>query len=165
MSRVTLRFTGQSGADLSGEEASRALHRIGPTIGAIVGLDTGHDRNLIGPAPAGFRDVEALIDTGASFSCIDQNLAIELRLPRIGEQSASGMGGSEAFPVHLAQIQVPLLNLSLFGRIVAVKLTEGGQRHSVLLGCEFLKRFRMTYDGRSGLTIIENESSPLDLVS
>ena len=158
MSSVTLRFADESGADVTGDEATTALQRIGPTIGAIVGLDTGHERGRVSVAPSCFREVEALIDTGPSVSCIDKALATALRLPFVGLQSASGIGGSESVPLFLAQLNVPLLNFSRYGRIAAVKLTEGGQRHAVLLGRDFLRRFRMTYDGRSGLVLIEDES-------
>lgn len=161
MAKVTLRFTDASGTDLSGEGAALALQRVGPTIGALVGLDSGHEREQGAPAPPVFKEVEALIDTGASVNCIDERLAIDLRLPIVGQRVASGIGGSGSVPLYLAQIHVPLLQLNQFGRIAGVKLAEGGQRHAVLLGRDFLRQFRMTYDGRSGLIIIENESPPL----
>ena len=45
-----------------------------------------------------YMDVEALVDTGAAMSCIDQDLALELQLPPEGTHPVSGVGGSEEFP-------------------------------------------------------------------
>ena len=92
-----------------------------------MGLDTGHDRNKVGPAPLGFREFESLIDTGSSVRCTARGLALELRLPQVGVQGTSGIGGSEAVPLRLAQIDVPLLHLSKAGTTAAPKLSEGGR--------------------------------------
>lgn len=39
--------------------------------------------------------VDALIDTGAGDSCIDETLAQQLQLPLIDQQQGSGIGGTE----------------------------------------------------------------------
>ena len=52
----------------------------------------------------------------------------------------------------LLQPQPPLSS------IATVKLTEGDQRHAVLRGRDFSRRFRPNYDRCSGSTIFEDES-------
>lgn len=101
----------------------------------------------------------ALVDTGATISCIDTSLVARLNLPFVDEQPFGGMAGSSVRPMHLAQIRVPALNFNLYGRFAAVDLLGGNQPHIVLLGRTFLHRFRMVYEGRTGSVVIENESA------
>ena len=60
--------------------------------------------------------------------------------------------------MHLAQILVPSLGWQRFDRFAAVKMRENGLKQSVLMGREFLAKFRMVYDGRTDKVVIENES-------
>ena len=93
-------------------------------------------------------------------SCIDTNLVKALNLPFVDRRDFGGIDGASERPIHLAQIEIPDLAFTIYGRFAAVNLVEGGQSHEVLLGRNFLIRFRMVYDGRSGEVIIENESTP-----
>lgn len=156
MPEVRLGFNDKDGIRLDGVQAARSLQKDGPTIEAVVTFYTGK-----GGEPGASRRVEALIDTGASVSCIDEKLAQELQLPIIRWRPVSGISGSNLAPEHLAQLHVPLLHKTMVGIVAGVKLAEGGQRHKMLLGREFLLQFRMTYEGRSGLVVIEDNSPPL----
>ena len=60
--------------------------------------------------------------------------------------------------MHLAQIYIPELDFSIYGGFAAIGLIDGGQLHKVLIGRDFLLKFRMIYDGRTGKVVIENES-------
>ena len=91
--------------------------------------------------------VHALIDTGASESCIDVDLAKKLDLPVIDTQMISGVSGAVKHPVFLARIDIPQLSGYQYGRFAGAKLVDGGQQHSVLLGRTFLQRTIMIYDG------------------
>ena len=108
-----------------------------------------------------YRDVEALVDAGAAMSCIDQDLALELQLPLVGKHPVSGVGGLEEFPECLCTLYVPKLGAKRIGKLAAVKLAAGRQRHWVLLGRDFLRIGSMMYDGRKGAVLIQ--TGPLGL--
>ena len=57
----------------------------------------------------------------------------------------------------LAQIYVPDLDFTVYGRFRGVRLSDGGQPHSALIGRTFLRHFTMFYDGRTGAVTISND--------
>lgn len=135
---MVLGFTGEDGNILDVADSRIALQRVGPTLNAFLGLDLSDPSGTQPPDPSNFRLVEALVDTGASVSCVDQSLAAELELPCIGYNRVSGVSGPEVVPIYLADIRIPQLETRSFGRIAGVKLEEGDQRHRILLGRDFL---------------------------
>jgi predicted aspartyl protease len=100
------------------------------------------------PRP-GISDVEALIDTGAEESCIDNLLAAGLNLPVIDRRVVCGVGSMEV-DVYLAQVHVPALKFTIEGRFSGVPLEENGHHQRVLLGRTFLRYCELKYDGNSG---------------
>jgi hypothetical protein len=98
--------------------------------------------------------VHALIDTGATTSCIVAGLAATLDLPIIDRRAVAGVGGTHEVNMHLAQIYVPELNQTIYGSFAGVNLTAGGQSHVALIGRTFLQHVTMFYDGRAGRVTI-----------
>ena len=94
--------------------------------------------------------VAALIDTGATDSCIDEQLAQQLQLPLIDRQQGSGIGGTEQFNVYLGHIRIASLGFIQFGRFMGVRLRAGNQPHQALLGRTLLQGMILVYDGRDG---------------
>ncbi|HME68359.1 MAG TPA: aspartyl protease family protein, partial [Myxococcota bacterium] len=126
------------------------LFSFGPTLQVIVGLHPA-------AAPAGEaavapveRTVFALIDTGATLTCIDDALARDLGLPVIDKQVSSGIGGKTELDVYAANIKIPSLGFGQYGRFAGAKLKEGDQRHEIILGRSLLRDLIMIYDGRTG---------------
>jgi hypothetical protein len=78
-------------------------------------------------------DCLALLDTGASDSCIDQGLADYLSLPLVDRWRAGGVGGSHEMNVYLAALTIPTLGITKNGLFMAVRLAESGQTHKVLI--------------------------------
>ena len=137
------------------------LIQYGPTVRVRVGFDPNF-RPVSGNLPdLPQEQIAALVDTGATLSCIDTSLIGSLDLPVVGEEDFSGIAGSSKHSMHLAQIRIADLAITLYGRFAAVDLFAGGMPHSVLLGRTFLQYFRMSYEGRTGNVIIENESEPI----
>ena len=137
------------------------MQQEGPTSEAVVFLDTAYTTGqLARPAMSNGKTVEALVDTGAAISSIDEELANVLNLPYTGSITISGVSGAEVRDLRLVQIYLPAFEKVCYEALAAVKLTEGGQRHEVLLGREFLTNYRMTYDGRIGVVVFEDQSSP-----
>jgi len=134
---------------------SDALVNFGPSTLVHVGFDP----NVFGGSPASaanfpavppMQNVVALIDTGATESCIDENLAQQLQLPLVDTVSVSGIAGSTTLHVYLAHILLPGLAFTQYGRFAGVLLAAGEQPHQVLLGRSLLKDMILIYDGQSG---------------
>jgi predicted aspartyl protease len=100
--------------------------------------------------------VEALIDTGALESCIDEDLARALQLPLIDQGEASGVGGKEKFNVYLGHIRIVALNFYQYGRFLGVKLQQGQRPHRAILGRTLLQGMILVYDGRTGTCTLAN---------
>lgn len=136
------------------------LTRKGPTLTVEVGFDPGFFHQdpvqvqaAIAAAHAAAPSTslqEALVDTGAFDSCIDEDLAQQLQLPLIDQQDGSGIGGRERFNVYLGYIRIASLGQIQYGRFMGVKLSAGGQPHRVLLGRTVLQQMVLIYDGTSG---------------
>ena len=135
------------------------LVRIGPTTLVEIGFisDLFHeDQAVVQQAlvtahqqpPATL--VAALIDTGASDSCIDENLAQQLQLPLIDRQDGSGIGGQDEFNVYLGHIRIAALQFIQYGRFMGVRLAAGNQPHQAIIGRSVLKDMILVYDGRDG---------------
>ena len=154
----TTRIGFQDSDSLSGQSQ---LVRFGPTLFVQIGFDPDY-RTGVSPHPnLPQLDLPALVDTGASESCIDSALAQDLQLPAVDTGYISGVQGASETVFYLAQIYVPSLNWIIFGRFSGVHLASGSQPHSALLGRTFLQNFVLTYEGRTGEVIIGNDLEPL----
>ena len=123
----------------------------GPTIWVDVSLDPDYDpASGHPPKPSGRELIPALIDTGASESCIDEGLAEELGLEAVDVRKVGGAGGSYDAPVYLVHLYCQDLISWQYGLFFGVRLTAGGQPHRALIGRTFLADKMMIYDGRRG---------------
>lgn len=129
----------------------------GPTLDVQIGFDP--EFRPAEPSRANLSEVRlpALVDTGATESCIDSELAVVLRLPIYDRQAIAGVHGASEPNVCLAQIHVPDLGFTMYGRFAVVHLAAGGLPHSALLGRSFLQHFTMTYEGQRGTVTISND--------
>ncbi len=122
------------------------LQVVGPTIPVFVGLAPPVAEN--GKMQFQGEEVNALIDTGASTSCIDEKLAQKLGLTPIDRQEIAGVGGKKEHIIYLGMIYVPPpLNMYSKGRFVGVDMV--GQQ-PVLLGRNFLLGTVLIYNGVNG---------------
>ena len=92
----------------------------------------------------------ALVDTGATESCIDNLLAATLNLPIVNRRKLAGAFGAKEVNMHLAQVRILDLSFTIYGEFAGVDLIAGGQKHHALLGRTFLQKFTMHYDGQTG---------------
>lgn len=136
------------------------LVQKGPTVQVEIGFDSG----LVHPDPAAVRAaaaavaaapvpaklLDALIDTGALDSCIDEDLASALKLPLIDQGQCAGVGGTHSLNIYLGYIRIVELGFLQYGRFIGAKLQAGGQPHMALLGRNLLKDMILVYDGRDG---------------
>jgi predicted aspartyl protease len=134
--------------DADGHPHIPSLLMTGPTIQVMVmplPLQTETDALANNPFLC-----HALVDTGATESCIDIDLAVSLGLPQIDVITISGAGGPKLHPVYMCAIAIPALSLTQYGKFAGVHLQAGGQAHKVLLGRSFLGGVIMIYDGIRG---------------
>lgn len=140
---------------LGAESPADLLERLGPTLLVDIGTKS---RARPGETPdLARKGVRALIDTGATGECIDDDLAREIGLPVSEEGWMSGIGGRHETVIYTARLYVPSLDRLLFQRFTGVKLREGDQWHGVLLGRRFLRPYRLSYDGRTGAADLVEE--------
>ena len=123
------------------------LERSGPTIEAVVQAHASRQ------APP--RRYPALIDTGASETCIDAELAIALELPAVDRQPISTPSGQHYIQRYLALVGIPELGIEKLGLFPGVHLSAGGQQHRLLIGRDLLRQARFTYDGPAGAGTLE----------
>lgn len=130
----------------------------GPLLGVQIGFDEtftpvgGQNPSLES------RIYPALIDTGATLSCIDSELAQGLELPIVDREQGFGIGGIDHFDVHLAQIYVPSLNYTIWGKFNGVHLSTGTP-YAAILGRTFLAHFTLVYEGHTGTVKIKGPRS------
>lgn len=133
------------------------LVQYGPTLQVQIGFDpdfrAGTDKKVTLPESL----YPALVDSGATESCVDSALAKALNLPIVDEEDRSGAHGSHKLNIHLAQIYISELDFTIFGQFAGVHLIAGGQPHYALIGRTFLQNFTMVYEGNTGTVIISKE--------
>ena len=115
-----------------------------------IGFDPNHRDGSAAPPNLQEKSVAALVDTGATESCIDSGLAMQLGLPIVNQLLVAGVSGQLQVNMHLAQILIPPLKFTIYGAFAGVHLAGGGQRHLALIGRTFLQNFVMIYNGRTG---------------
>ena len=133
--------------DANGRPDGAKLLEYGPTLSVSVSHYTSEDAPTSLAAEDEPVSTIALVDTGATQSCIDIQLAQDLRLPVIDTVQLSGSDGAKTHPVYLAAVNIPSLEFQQYGRFAGVALAEGGQPHRALLGRTFLQSVIMIYDG------------------
>lgn len=132
------------------------LEAEGPHLNVSLGL--GPNGVLVAERP-----LSALIDTGASHSVIDGELAEQMGLTQIGVGKFAGVSGQDEGFKYLATVAVPELNWVDNGVFLGVPLAEGQFDYRVLLGRNFLRHFALFYEGRNGVVIVSNDVDELRL--
>ena len=119
------------------KQGSRLLISLGPTLRVDVGFDPNWQPTYKKAPKPGLAQIDALVDTGAEESCIDNLLAAQLNLPIIDRRPVSGVTAEDEVNVHLGQICVPTLKFIIYGSFCALPLTATGFSCRVLLGRSF----------------------------
>jgi len=137
-----------------GATGASLLVGYGPTLLVDIGFDADF-KPKAGHVPVpGMKGIRALVDTGATQSCIDSLLASQLNLPIVDKQAVGGVHGRLEVNMHLAQVHIPALGFTIWGMFAGVHLAAGGQHHKALLGRTFLRNCSMTFDGITGKVTI-----------
>jgi predicted aspartyl protease len=137
-----------------GATGSALLVVYGPTLLVDIGFDASFKLKGGNPPTPGMTGIRALVDTGATQSCIDSLLASQLNLPIVDKQHVGGVHGRLEVNMHLAQVHIPSLGFTIWGMFAGVHLAAGGQHHKALLGRTFLRNCSMTFNGTTGKVTI-----------
>lgn len=122
--------------------------------GAIVQVQVGNPG-----APGAGQTYTAMIDTGASISCINISLAQQLGLQQISSTQLGGVGGSSEAPIYAAALSVPQFGVTVDPiQIAGVQNPLPGV--DMLLGRDILRSLHMEYHGGQGSFVLENETPP-----
>jgi predicted aspartyl protease len=129
----------------------QALQQRGPVIQVTVGLEQTMAHALIQqgkaipPARAGL----ALIDTGASVSCIDEQAAQDMKLPvvDVGKMTSAS---HDSHPCNLYPIQIVLPAGIAFGAPRAMGASLAAQGLIAIIGRDILQVCTLFYNGNAG---------------
>ncbi|MGI9440311.1 MAG: retropepsin-like aspartic protease [Parvibaculales bacterium] len=140
--------------DTENMSAYGSLIQHGPTVQVNVGFDAQYNPDNNTTPSLAENTILALVDTGASESSIDAELAENLQLPKVDKTTISTASGVATVDLHLGHIYIPALSWTIYGKFAGVNLAAGGQHHLILLGRDFLQRMTMIYDGPTGAVTI-----------
>lgn len=157
-----MRSTSCGFSDGASSKGCDLLVQYGPTLVVDIGFDPTYLPGAGADPDLAMKGVHALVDTGATTSCIDSELAMTLGLPIVDQARVSGISGEQTVNMHLAQILVPSLPFIIYGAFAGVDLAAGGQSHSALIGRTFLRKFRMMYDGVTGEVTIWDDAPQVE---
>jgi predicted aspartyl protease len=99
--------------------------------------------------------VTALIDTGASVTVINPQVAATCGLRQVGQAAISATGLVSQMPEYAGAIRFPGSELRGFDPVKFIACPLPGADFSCLIGRDIMERWRMVYDGRTGEVKIE----------
>ena len=131
--------------------APTGLARNGPLVPVTLMISDAH-RKILGeegkPVPAVVNGT-ALIDTGASRTCIDQGAAEEAGLPTIAKAAmASASHAEHEVPVYSAKLVIP--QFSDIDVAYAMGANLDGMGLTALIGRDLLQTAVLVYNGTDG---------------
>ena len=132
-----------------GSGAERLVQR-GPILQVNIGLDPEYKYESGSTFNSDIMQVPALVDTGAVFSCIDDDLARSLGLPLVDRRLFYMLNGKRECNAYLAHIVVPALSLFQHGIFYGLTLDEIERPYLAVIGRTFLRDMTLIYDGPTG---------------
>lgn len=128
------------------------LQQRGSCIPVSVGLEQNMAQVLIQankPVPAAIQGL-ALIDTGASVSCVDSTIAATLKLPIVGTANMASASHANT-SVSLHPIQITLQNQAIsFNASRAMSANIANQGFIAIIGRDILQLCTLFYNGPTG---------------
>jgi hypothetical protein len=133
------------------------LQRDGPCIRIEISapsfdLEEGLAVGLAFPAPFG---INAVIDTGASLTVVNPEVAATCKLRATGFVTVASVEKFGKYPQHAARFRFPGSNLREFDGIPVVACKISKQPYACLIGRDILRYWRLTYDGARGTVLIQ----------
>lgn len=130
----------------------RTLISDGPVLQIQIGvtLDEMDFASVSGEPVSRPLKIRALIDTGASLTVINPEVANRCRLRQTGFQLLSAAGSEGRYPSFSASISFPGSSLRGFDPVPVVACKLPRQSIACLIGRDLMARWSLEYDGRTG---------------
>ena len=132
-----------------------ALFMLGPFLEAqihlpqpLINLLTSQGQTLPAPKPG-----IAIIDTGATRTCVDQQILTSLNLNPVGVMSLGTAAGPTQNYIYAARIEFTTIHMVLDSTVIGVSLqgqNVNGQPVIALIGRDLLRRGLFVYSGTGG---------------
>jgi predicted aspartyl protease len=137
--------------------APHDLRKAGPKIKVEIGptaaqLEWAKANGVELPQPL---TVMALIDTGASVTVINPEVAVSCGLLQTGEVAISSTGMIAKRREYVGALRFPDFNLGRRDPVRLITLPLPGQDVACLIGRDVLENWRLVYDGRTGKVTLE----------
>ena len=117
-------------------------------------INPAHYIRIIGPViriEVEGREGTALLDTGATWSSIDMDLAESLSLPQGQSRETAGATGRGTFPTFGTDLYIPVLGFTLTGPVPGLPLRENGHDLDAVIGRDIICRYEFTMNANTGL--------------
>lgn len=102
------------------------------------------------------REIHGLIDTGATVTIVNPQLAHSCKLPLIGAVSIHAAGHSGKYHEHLASVSFPESDLEHFSYLRVVACPIASKEVSCLIGRDILQHWELRYNGMLGQFSIQD---------
>ena len=128
------------------------LQQEGPRLRILISapqveIHEGRSLGLEYPEPL---SLSALIDTGSSLTVVNPQVAQTCKLRQTGFVELSAAGSLGRYPQFAARISFLGTDLKAFEVIPVVGCPLPRQQISCLIGRDLMRRWKFTYDGRTG---------------
>jgi len=124
----------------------------GPRVQVIVGLGRQFVESLLArgePVPEPIVG-DALIDTGAVRTCVDDQVARQLRLPVLGRANLS-TASHASIQTNMHPVKIEFVGSGLSSNILqAPACSLASQKLAILIGRDVLQQFLLVYNGPLG---------------
>ena len=149
--RLDVRFEGHLGSQLGQGQNTESQRARGPILPIQVGLPQAAEASMRqnGDTPGTMEEVQALVDTGASITAINEELAARLGLIPTGSVQVGGVTGVDTRPLYGARIVMPEPGFT-FDPVQIVGANLNAPDFQILIGRNLLCSMLMTYDGPRG---------------
>lgn len=105
--------------------------------------------------------IKAMIDTGASISTINSQVAQNAGLQQTGETQLGGVGGVQDSAIYAAAVTLPDYNVTVNPVQVASVAGQLPAQADMLIGRDVLENLVMTYDGGQGqISLVQSTAAP-----
>lgn len=149
--RLVIQLEGHPVVQLGQGQLTESLRARGPILPIQVGLPQAAAANMRqnGEVPGTVEEVQALVDTGASITAVNEALAARLGLIATGSVQVGGVTGVDTRPLYGVRIVMPEPGFT-FDPIQIVGANLNAPDFEVLIGRNLLCSMMMTYDGPRG---------------
>lgn len=103
--------------------------------------------------------LNAMIDTGASISTLQDSVAQRAGLQQTGSTQLSGVGGVQMSPIYAASLAIPEFGVTV-DAIEVASVQNPFPGVEMLLGRDLLRTLSLEYHGAQGNFVLKNESPP-----